>query len=83
VPFISLVNLIHGKKLVPELIQDDCNSIKMLANLYEILKPDASVMIREGYKQISDQLTSGGGPSEAASDIIADLHHSIGKNGQV
>ena len=83
VPFISLVNLIHGKKLVPELIQDECNSIQMLANLYEILKPDNYTIIREGYKQLSAQLTSGGGPSAAASDLIADLHLTIRKDGQV
>lgn len=83
VPFISLVNLIHGQKLVPELIQDECNSIQMLASLYEILKPDNYAIIQEGYIQLSDQLTSGGGPAAAASDMIADLHHLRIKDGQV
>jgi lipid-A-disaccharide synthase len=83
VPFISLVNLIHGGKLVPELIQDDCNSIKMLANLIEVLKPDTSSTIRAGYKHISAQLTSGGGPASAASDIFTDIYQTISKNGQI
>ena len=73
VPFISLVNLIAGKKLVPELIQVECNSEKMMNSLNKILKTDKYASIKEGYRQIADQLTSGGGPGAAAADIISDL----------
>ncbi len=73
VPFISLVNLIAGRKLVPELIQNDCTAESILENLLNILQPDSYATIRDGYKSLTEQLTSGGGPDAAAVDIISDI----------
>lgn len=79
VPYISLVNLIAGKKLVPELIQVECNSEKMMKSLNKILKPETYASIKEGYRHIADQLTSGGGPGAAAADIISDMKATMDK----
>ena len=73
VPYISLVNLIAGKKLIPELIQSECTPPMMLKNLKEILQPENYRRIKEGYHALSEQLTSGGGPEAAAADIIANV----------
>jgi len=72
VPFISLVNLIAGKQLVPELIQKDFTPQKMKDALDHVLANTSA--IKQEYNALSDQLTSGGGPEAAAADIISDLH---------
>lgn len=75
VRFISLVNLIVDKLLVPELIQADCNPSKMKEELIRILNPEVSGAMRETYHQLSGLLTSGGGAEAAATDIISDIRH--------
>jgi len=73
VKFISLVNLIMGRLVVPELIQSDCTAARMAGELSKILEPSASLSIRESYLKLTDLLTSGGGAEAAAIDIISDL----------
>lgn len=73
VPFISLVNLIAGKKIIPELIQHECNAKNMLIHLTEILKPENYHAIKANYKSVAEQLTSGGGAPAAALDLFSDL----------
>ena len=73
VPYISLVNLIADKQLVPELIQGACNAENMLKQINKITDPQEERKIKEGYRALSSQLTSGGGPAAAAADIISDL----------
>lgn len=75
VRFISLVNLIVDKLLVPELIQSDCNPVKMKEELTRILNPEVSGTMRETYNQLSGLLTSGGGAEAAATDIISDIRN--------
>jgi len=73
VPYISLVNLIANKRLVPELIQQECNADNVLDHLEEILKPASAQEMKAGFAQIKSLLVSGGGASTAAKDIISDL----------
>ena len=83
VPYISLVNLIAGKKLVPELIQKDCTAQRMEESLIEILKPDQYQNIQKGYLELQKLLTTGGGPEAAALDIISDLDATKTNNGPI
>lgn len=73
VRFISLVNLIMDREVVPELIQSDCNSKKMKEELIRILNSEVSGNMRDAYVQLSGLLTSGGGAEAAATDIISDI----------
>ncbi len=73
VPFISLVNLVAGKRLVPELIQKECTAEQMQRSLLEILEPARYQSIQSGYKELQKLLTTGGGAEVAAIDIISDL----------
>ncbi|MDZ4748286.1 MAG: lipid-A-disaccharide synthase [Saprospiraceae bacterium] len=73
VKFISLVNLIMGRQIVPELIQSDCTAAKMAEQLSLILEPSSSRAMRDAYLKLADLLTSGGGAGAAAIDIISDL----------
>jgi len=73
VPYISLVNLIMDKQVVPELIQADCNAANMHEQLLRILNPSGYELIRSEYKKLGEMLTAGGGAASAALDIISDL----------
>ena len=73
VRFISLVNLIMDKQIVPELIQADCNAEKMHEQLLHILAPSVYNLIRDEYEVLGKMLTAGGGAEAAALDIISDL----------
>ena len=73
VKYISLVNLIVDKPLVPELIQEECNGASMAKQLQNILTPKVSSEVKEAYSSLSALLTSGGGSDTAAQEIISDL----------
>lgn len=66
VKYISLVNLIVDKPLVKELIQEDLNTQQLLASLREILEPEHSAEIRNGYKDLIQKLGQKGASSRAA-----------------
>jgi len=73
VPYISLVNLIADKRLVPELIQQDCNADNVLTHLQQITDPKTSSEMKKGFEEIKSLLVSGGGAATAANEIISDL----------
>jgi lipid-A-disaccharide synthase len=75
VKYISLVNLIMNRPLVPELIQEECTPQKMAAQLKHILSPKISSDMKDAYSSLSELLTSGGGASVAAKEIISDIGH--------
>lgn len=74
-PFISLVNLIADREVVPELIAADMNPKTVATHLRAILDgPDATSPAREaqlqGYALIRKRLASPGAPQRAAEEII-------------
>ncbi len=73
VRFISLVNLIMDRQIVPELIQDECTAEKMHQYLLQILTPSEYEHMLKEYKKLGEMLTTGGGAEAAAIDIISDL----------
>lgn len=62
VPYISLVNLILNRELVTELIQHDCNPVRMKEELNRIIAEKKATAILEGYEEL-EQLLGGGGAS--------------------
>ncbi|WP_210486940.1 lipid-A-disaccharide synthase [Rufibacter aurantiacus] len=55
VPYISLVNLIAGRKVVPELIQGDMNAQNLVRELKNILNnPAGRAAQLEGYKRVQE-----------------------------
>jgi len=83
VPYISLVNLIANKKLVPELIQGECNVANLYTALHDILEPATYAEIKNNYDAMKSLLTSGGGAATAAIDIISDLNQLKTKNAKI
>ena len=74
VSYISLVNLIVDKLLIPELIQSECTPENIEHHLHQMLKPERAEIVRAGYHELMHQLTSGGGAEAAALDIISDIN---------
>jgi|APTNR8051073442_1049403.scaffolds.fasta_scaffold01912_5 lipid-A-disaccharide synthase len=70
VPFISLVNLIVNRKLVEELIQDDCNADNISAELRRLLDPAAAQSIQTGYAELREQLGTAGASARAAKMMV-------------
>ena len=73
VNFISIVNLISEEKIIPELIQGDMTSTKILPPLLEYLSPSSKNRKEtiEKYKKIRTKLGSPGVFDRAAKHIIS------------
>ncbi|MGC2660916.1 MAG: lipid-A-disaccharide synthase [Bryobacteraceae bacterium] len=72
VPFLSMVNLIAGRKIVPELIQDDMTPASLAAEAANLLnRPELVVEMRTGLAAVRDALTLDGDPlCRAAGQIV-------------
>lgn len=74
VPFISLVNLIAGREVVPELVADGMNPENVRRHLLSILPDgDARGAMLEGYEDMAQRLGQPGAPQRAASEICRSL----------
>lgn len=72
VPYISLVNLIMGKEVVKELIQDNMNEENLVTELKKILFDAASrERMLSDYDALRSLLREGGNASAKAADSIA------------
>jgi len=74
VPFIALVNLIMGKKVVQELIQDELTSMNIKKELQKILYPgqERESMIKD-FNDLHSLLSAGGSASYKAAEVIRKL----------
>lgn len=67
VPFISLVNLIAGKELVKELIQDDCNPESIEEAVSHLIESSSKDM----YDELMEKIEGENAPDKTASIIFA------------
>ncbi len=74
IPFISLVNLIANKEVVPELVADGMNVENVRKHLADILPgtPSRDEML-EGYKTMAERLGEPGAPDHAAMLIVKSI----------
>lgn len=70
VKFISLVNLIMGREVVKELIQDELNEQNLQTELNRILKGVARETIISDYRQLWEKLDEGDASRQAAASIV-------------
>lgn len=67
----AMVNLIAGRKVVPELIQDDCNPERVAAELVRYLTdPSHAEHVRTSLAEVRSRLGGGGASARAASAIL-------------
>jgi lipid-A-disaccharide synthase len=72
VPYISIVNLLAERRVIPELVQEDCTPAKLSAELVRLLTdPAAAQAQRDGFAGVFSMLRPPGGvPSEAAARAV-------------
>lgn len=72
VPFISLVNLIAEREVVPELVASDMNVSTLTQHIKALLPTDAEARIAQlrGYEDIKHRLGHPGAPLKAAQGIM-------------
>lgn len=70
VKFISLVNLIMGREVVKELIQDELNEKNLERELNRILEGPAREEIIENYGKLWEKLSEGDASYRAAASIV-------------
>ncbi|MBO1073985.1 lipid-A-disaccharide synthase [Roseomonas marmotae] len=72
VEHVSIVNLLAKRRIIPELLQEDCSPEKLSATLVELLTdPAAAAAQRAGFAGVFDMLRPASGlPSEAAAAAV-------------
>lgn len=73
--FISLVNLIMDRKVVTELIQEDCNPKNIESELRRLIEGPARVKMEEEYAELAEKMGEAGASARTASLILDYLKH--------
>lgn len=71
--YISLVNLIMGREVVKELIQNDFNTRNLSIELKKILDPEHRDTIFEGYYELERKLGGAGASKKTATLILSTI----------
>ena len=75
IKFISLVNLIMDKEVVKELIQQECNPLKIRLELMHILKGgEKREQMLEEYSEMKKILGDGGASAKVAQSMLKTIH---------
>jgi lipid-A-disaccharide synthase len=78
-PFFAMVNLIAGKQVVPELVQDDFTPHKVSEAILNLLQdPNARATIKEGLAEVRRRLGPPGAVDRAAGQIARLLSKGAG-----
>jgi lipid-A-disaccharide synthase len=72
----GLVNLIAGRRLATELIQDELNGESLARELLEVLKPDRNAAMRAELKEVTEKIGDPGASDRAARAILSFLGRS-------
>ena len=76
VPFLSMVNLVAGRKIAPELIQGEMTGERIAAEAVRLLDdPGAREAMRAGLKEVATKLASADDPMEIAAGCIEKVVH--------
>jgi lipid-A-disaccharide synthase len=78
VPWIALVNIVAGEKVVPELLQDDVSADRLEKEGAALLEsPERLARMREGLARAAERLGPPGGSERAAEAVIDALESSF------
>jgi lipid-A-disaccharide synthase len=70
-PFLSMVNLVAGKLLVPELIQDDMTVSRLASEAVKLLESEAErERMKAGLREVAEKLKTGRDPMETAAEWV-------------
>ncbi len=75
VPFYSMVNLLAGRAVIPELIQHDCNGKKLAAEATRLLQQETErCRMVEALAEIKEKLRAGVPAAERAAEVICEQY---------
>ncbi len=70
-PFLSMVNLVAGREIVAELIQEDMTPEALASEVLRLLEnDDARAKMRAELDEVAEKLTSGHDPMERAAEVM-------------
>ncbi len=69
-PYFSMVNLIAGRRLVPELIQDEMTPDAIVRQVEALLEPDAAEEMKRGLREVKAKLGGKGASARAAEAVL-------------
>ena len=73
-PFLTMVNLVAGRQVVPELIQDDMTPDRIAAEALRLLESeDAMKSMQAGLAEVAKKLASDRDPMETAADWVEEV----------
>jgi lipid-A-disaccharide synthase len=73
-PFLSMVNLVAGRKIAPELIQGEMTGERIAAEAVKLLDdPGAMETMRDSLQEVAGKLQSERDPMEIAADWVERL----------
>jgi lipid-A-disaccharide synthase len=72
VPFYSMVNLVAGRKIIPELMQEQCTGERLATEARRLLGGDAGfrLAVQMGLQEVARTLSTDEDPMEKAADIV-------------
>jgi lipid-A-disaccharide synthase len=70
IPFISLVNIVMGKKIVEELIQKDLNRERLTTEVEKILIPEQRTAMLQNYEDLRKRLGNKGAAARVSQLLI-------------
>ncbi len=79
VPHVAMVNLLAGREVVPELLQEDCTPQRLAATVLSLLRdPARAATQRAAFAEVIASLRPSGGelPSELAAAAVLEVLHS-------
>ncbi|HSM80003.1 MAG TPA: lipid-A-disaccharide synthase [Bryobacteraceae bacterium] len=80
VPFYSMVNLLAGRAIVPELLQGDMTGARIAAEALRLLdSPELRRRMKDDLKQVSEQLAAAGDPMEIAASVVEQVIEKYGQ----
>jgi lipid-A-disaccharide synthase len=75
-PYLSMVNLVAGRKIAPELIQDDMTGERIAAEAVRLLDdPAAMEAMRVGLREVAAKLACDRDPMEVAGEWVQKVVH--------
>ncbi|SDM64388.1 lipid-A-disaccharide synthase [Pedobacter antarcticus] len=77
--FISLVNLIMDRKVVTELIQEDCNSKNIESELRGLIEGPVRIKMEEEYAELAEKMGEAGASARTADLILDYLKNAVPK----
>ena len=80
VPFLGMVNVIAGRALCPELIQQDCTPARLVQAITPLLTPSPQRdAMRAGLAEVRQSLGGGGAADRAAAAVAEELARASGQ----